>query len=96
MGLVAEPAGHSWHWKDPFELIEPLGQFSHAVRFQCLPPEQMHLSELASDDVPVGHMEHEDMLGFLKVPGIQEQLSDPTVEVDNSEQGVQADIWESL
>ena len=56
----------------------------------------MHFSESASEDVPIGHMEQVVMLWFLKVPGMQEQLSDPTVEYENGEQGAQADIWESL
>ena len=56
----------------------------------------MHFSESASEDVPIGHMEQVVMLWFLNVPGIQEQLLDPTGELENGEQGAQADIWESL
>ena len=56
----------------------------------------MHFSESASEDVPIGHMEQVVMLLFLKVPGMQEQLLDPTGELENGEQGAQADIWESL
>ena len=33
------------------------------------------------------------MVGVLNVPGIQEQLSDPAVDVENLEQGVQAEPW---
>ena len=56
----------------------------------------MHFSESASEDVPIGHMEQVVMFGFLKVPGMQEQLLDPTGELENAEQRAQADIWESL
>ena len=56
----------------------------------------MQCSRPASEDVPIGHMEQVVMFGFLKVPGMQEQLFDPTGEVENGEQGAQADIWESL
>lgn len=53
----------------------------------------MQCSDPASEVVPVGHIEHFVMLGLLNVPGIQEQLSDPAVEVENSVQGVQAEPW---
>ena len=51
----------------------------------------MQCSDPASEVVPVGHIEHFVMLGVLKVPGTQEQLSDPTVDVENVVQGVQAE-----
>ena len=52
---------------------------------QCLEP--------TSEVVPIGQIEHSIMLGLLNVPGIQEQLSDPTVDVEYSVQGVQAEPW---
>ena len=36
------------------------------------------------------------MLGLLNVPGIQEQLSDPAVDVESEGQDMQADILEVL
>ena len=52
----------------------------------------MQCSDPASEVVPVGHIEHFVMLGFLNVPGIQEQLSDPAVDVENVVQGVQVEV----
>ena len=53
----------------------------------------MHCSDPASEVVPVGQIEHFVMLELLNVPGIQEQLSDPAVDVENVVQGEQAEPW---
>ena len=52
----------------------------------------MQCSDPASEVVPVGHIEHFVMVGLLNVPGIQEQLSDPAVDVENVVQGVQVKV----
>ena len=41
-------------------------------------------------------MEHNIVLGFLNVPEIQEQLSEPEMEVERGGQGTQVSISEVL
>ena len=53
----------------------------------------MQCSDPASEVVPVGQIEHFVMLGLLNVPGTQEQLSEPAVDVENMVQGVQVEVW---
>ena len=66
------------------------------VPFQYCPDEQMQCSEPMFEDVPDGHMVHEVMLGFLKVPGRQRQLLEPAVEVESDGHCRQADIPSAL
>ena len=53
----------------------------------------MQCSDPASEVVPTGQIEHFVMLELLNVPGIQKQLSDPAVDVENVVQGAQAEPW---
>ena len=56
----------------------------------------MQYSDLASEVVPGGQMEHNNVLRFLNVPEIQEQLLEPEMEVERSGQGTHVSIPEVL
>ena len=56
----------------------------------------MQCSDPASEVVPEGQMEHNIVLGFLNVPDIQEQLSEPEMVVERCGQGTQVSIPEVL
>ena len=56
----------------------------------------MQFSDPASEVVPEGQMEHNNVLRFLNVPEIQEQLSEPEMEVERCGQGTQVSISEVL
>ena len=56
----------------------------------------MQCSDPASEVVPGGHFEHFVMFKVLKAPGIQEQLSEPAMDVESNGQDIQDDISEVL
>ena len=56
----------------------------------------MQFSDPNSEVVPEGQMEHNIVLGFLNVSDIQEQLSEPDMEVERYGQGTQVSISEVL
>ena len=56
----------------------------------------MQCSDPTSEVVPVGQIVHNIVLGFLNVPEMQEQLSEPEMEVERCGQGTQVSISEVL
>ena len=56
----------------------------------------MQYSDPASEVVPGGQMEHNNVLRFLNVPDIQGQLLEPGMEVERCGQGTQVFTSEVL